>query len=143
MGEPDNYIPGNSLVTPPSIVPEFYFLPFYAILRSIPHKLLGVIGMFAAIIILFLVPILDLSRVRSMQFRPMIKFFFGLFIANFLILMWIGANHAEAPFLLIGQIASIFYFSYFLILLPFISIIENILADLSTNNSPLIRGEEI
>jgi ubiquinol-cytochrome c reductase cytochrome b subunit len=76
MGEPDNYIPGNPLVTPPSIVPEFYFLPFYAILRSIPHKLLGVIAMFSAIVILFLVPVLDMSNTRSMQFRPIIKFFF-------------------------------------------------------------------
>ena len=135
MGEPDNYIPGNPLVTPPSIVPEFYFLPFYAILRSIPHKLLGVIAMFAAILILFLVPFLDLSKIRSMQFRPIIKFFFWLFVANFLILMWIGANHAEPPFILIGQIASIYYFSYFLFILPLITIIENILADLSTNNS--------
>jgi ubiquinol-cytochrome c reductase cytochrome b subunit len=70
-----------------------------------------------------------------MQFRPIIKLFFSLFIANFLILMWIGANHAEPPFILIGQIASFYYFSFFLFILPFISIIENILADLSTNNS--------
>jgi ubiquinol-cytochrome c reductase cytochrome b subunit len=86
FGESDNYIPANPLVTPISIVPEFYLLPFYAILRSIPHKLLGVIGMVAAILILLATPFLDTSRIRSMQFRPIMKFFFWLFVANFLIL---------------------------------------------------------
>jgi ubiquinol-cytochrome c reductase cytochrome b subunit len=107
FGESDNYIPANPLVTPISIVPEFYLLPFYAILRSIPHKLLGVIGMVAAILILLVTPFLDTSRIRSMQFRPIMKFFFWLFVANFLILGWIGANHPESPLVEIGQVSTI------------------------------------
>lgn len=142
MGEADNYIPGNPLVTPPSIVPEWYFLPFYAILRSIPHKLGGVIAMFAAILILFLLPILDVSKTRSLQFRPFMKFFYWLFVGNFFILMWIGANHAEPPFLFIGQVSTIFYFLYFLFFIPFISILENTLADISSSdiNSQLYKN---
>lgn len=132
--EPDNYIPGNPLVTPLAIVPEFYLLPFYTILRSIPNKLLGVIGMLMGIFILLLVPFLDISNIRSILFRPFLKFFFWLFVANFFILGWIGANHAEQPFIFIGQIASIFYFSYFLIIIPFVSVLENSLADIVTNN---------
>lgn len=132
FGESDNYIPANPLVTPISIVPEFYLLPFYAILRSIPHKLLGVIGMVLAILILLVAPFTDTSRIRSMQFRPIMKFFFWLFVVNFLILGWIGANHPEEPLVLIGQISTVFYFSYFLVLLPGIGIIENTLFDLGT-----------
>lgn len=142
FGESDNYIPANPLVTPISIVPEFYLLPFYAILRSIPHKLLGVIGMVAAILILLATPFLDTSRIRSMQFRPIMKFFFWLFVANFLILGWIGANHPESPLVEIGQVSTIFYFSYFLVILPVVGIIENTLFDLGTKksiNTPLIN----
>lgn len=90
--------------------------------------------MFAAILILFLLPILDVSKIRSLQFRPFMKFFYWLFVANFFILMWIGANHAEAPFLIIGQVSTVFYFSYFLFFIPFISILENTLADIATSN---------
>jgi ubiquinol-cytochrome c reductase cytochrome b subunit len=132
FGESDNYIPANPLVTPISIVPEFYLLPFYAILRSIPHKLLGVIGMVAAILILLVTPFLDTSRIRSMQFRPIMKFFFWLFVVNFLILGWIGANHPESPLVEIGQVSTVFYFSYFLVILPVVGIIENTLFDLGT-----------
>jgi ubiquinol-cytochrome c reductase cytochrome b subunit len=135
FGESDNYIPANPLVTPISIVPEFYLLPFYAILRSIPHKLLGVIGMVAAILILLATPFLDTSRIRSMQFRPIMKFFFWLFVANFLILGWIGANHPESPLVEIGQVSTIFYFSYFLVILPVVGIIENTLFDLGTKTT--------
>lgn len=136
--EPDNYIPANPLVTPAAIVPEFYLLPFYAILRSIPNKLLGVIAMVLAILILLLVPFIDVSYIRSMQFRPILKFFYWLFIANFIILGWIGANHAEEPFILIGQISSFYYFFYFLFIIPFVSIIENILANIVTTDTPLL-----
>lgn len=134
LGHSDNYIPANPLVTPASIVPEWYLLPFYAILRSIPNKLLGVIGMFGAILILFSMPYLDKSRIRSSQFKPLNKLFFWLFIANFLILGWIGGNHAEEPFILIGQISTIFYFLYFLIIIPLLSILDNTLADLNLKN---------
>jgi len=132
LGHPDNYVPANPLVTPASIVPEWYFLPFYAILRSIPDKLGGVLAMIAAILILLALPILDMSRVRSNAFRPINKFFFWLFVANFFLLGWIGGNHAEEPFITIGQICTAFYFSYFLILVPVTSITENILADAAT-----------
>jgi len=113
----------------------FDFLPFYAILRSIPDKLLGVIGMFAAILILLVLPILDISKVRSNAFRPIMKFFFWLFVANFLILTWIGGNHAESPYIFIGQISTIFYFSYFLIIIPTVGFIENTLIDLATKQN--------
>lgn len=111
------------------------FLPFYAILRSIPDKLGGVVGMFAAILILLALPILDVSRIRSNAFRPIMKFFFWLFVANFLLLGWIGGNHAEEPYITIGQVCTIFYFSYFLILVPAIGIIENTLIDLATKKN--------
>jgi ubiquinol-cytochrome c reductase cytochrome b subunit len=112
----------------------FDFLPFYAILRSIPSKLGGVVGMFAAILILFALPFLDVSRVRGNAFKPIIRFFFWIFVANFWILAWIGGNHAEEPFITIGQYSTIFYFSYFLIIVPITGFIENTLIDLATLN---------
>jgi len=135
FGESDNYIPANPLVTPISIVPEFYLLAFYAILRSIPHKLFGVIGMISAILILLATPFLDTSRIRSMQFRPIMKFFFWAFVANFFILTWIGSQHPEEPLSTIGQFSTVFYFSYFLVILPVVGIIENTLFDLGTKNT--------
>jgi ubiquinol-cytochrome c reductase cytochrome b subunit len=132
LGHPDNFTPANPLVTPPSIVPEWYLLPFYTILRSIPDKLGGVIAMFSAMLILLLLPILDVSRVRSNAFKPINKFFFWLFVANFFLLGWIGGNHAEEPFITIGQICTTFYFSYFLIIVPMIGILENTLMDIAT-----------
>lgn len=127
MGHPDNYIPGNPMVTPPSIVPEWYLLPFYAILRSIPDKLGGVLCMFAAIFILFILPITDRSIIRGNSFKILSKLFFFLFVFNFFLLMNIGQLHVEVPYIQLGQIATVFYFSYFIIILPIISTIENIL----------------
>lgn len=124
---PDNYIPGNPLVTPASIVPEWYLLPFYAILRSIPDKLGGVIAMFSAILILLILPITDRSVVRGNTFKIISKFFFFLFIYNFFLLGQLGQLHVEVPFILLGQIATFNYFLYFLILVPVISTLENIL----------------
>jgi ubiquinol-cytochrome c reductase cytochrome b subunit len=135
LGHPDNSIPANPMQTPISIVPEFYLLPFYAILRAIPNKLLGVVAMLAAIFILFLLPYLESSRVRSSAFRPFMRIFFWLFAVNFLLLMWIGANHPEPPFILLGQLCTAFYFAYFLILVPLIGLIENTLSDLGTINT--------
>jgi ubiquinol-cytochrome c reductase cytochrome b subunit len=135
LGHPDNSIPANPMQTPISIVPEFYLLPFYAILRAIPNKLLGVVAMLAAILILFLLPYLESSRVRSSAFRPFMRFFFWLFVVNFLLLMWIGANHPEPPYILLGQLCTAFYFAYFLILVPLIGLIENTLSDLGTINT--------
>jgi ubiquinol-cytochrome c reductase cytochrome b subunit len=134
MGHSDNYIPANPMSTPASIVPEWYLLPFYAILRSIPNKLLGVIAMFASLLILLVLPLTDLSRTRGNQFKPLSKIIFWLFVSTFLVLIWIGGNHAEAPYILIGQIATFLYFSYFLILVPVISILENTFLDLNTSN---------
>ena len=131
LGDSDNYVMANPMQTPPAIVPEWYLLPFYAILRSIPNKLLGVIAMFSAIIILLALPYTDLSRSRGMQFRPLSKITFYMFVANFLILMQLGAKHVESPFIELGQISTIFYFAYFLILMPFVSLFENSLIELT------------
>lgn len=141
LGEPDNYIKADPLSTPSSIVPELYLLPFYAILRAIPNKLLGVVAMLASILILFAMPLLDNSRVRSTAFRPFMRFLFWLFVVNFLILMWIGGQHPEPPFIQLGQLCTGFYFSYFLLFVPLLGLIENTLLDLATykdsnQNSP-------
>jgi ubiquinol-cytochrome c reductase cytochrome b subunit len=134
MGHSDNYIPANPMSTPASIVPEWYLLPFYAILRSIPNKLLGVIGMFASLLILLVLPLTDFSRTRGNEFTPLSRiFFFGL-VATFFILMAMGGRHAEAPYILIGQIATFLYFAYFLIFVPLISLLENTLADLNNTS---------
>ena len=130
LGDSENYVMANPMQTPPAIVPEWYLLPFYAILRSIPNKLLGVIAMFSAILILLAMPFTDLSRFRGIQFRPLSKIVFYIFIANFLILMQLGAKHVESPFIEFGQISTIIYFSYFLIIVPLVSLIENSLIEL-------------
>jgi ubiquinol-cytochrome c reductase cytochrome b subunit len=130
LGDSENYVMANPMQTPPAIVPEWYLLPFYAILRSIPNKLLGVIAMFLAILILLIMPITDLSKLRGVQFRPFSKIAFFIFVANFLILMQLGAKHVESPFIEFGQISTIFYFSHFLIIIPLVSIIENSLIEL-------------
>jgi ubiquinol-cytochrome c reductase cytochrome b subunit len=136
LGDSDNYIMANPMQTPPAIVPEWYLLPFYAILRSIPNKLLGVIAMLGAILILLAMPFTDLSRSRGIQFRPLSKIAFYIFIANFVILMQLGAKHVESPFIEFGQISTVLYFAHFLILVPVISLLENSLVELaSLNNS--------
>jgi hypothetical protein len=134
LGDSENYVMANPMQTPPAIVPEWYLLPFYAILRSIPNKLLGVIAMFSAILALLVMPYADLSISRGLQFRPLSKIAFYIFVANFLILMVLGAKHVESPFIEFGQISTIIYFSYFLIIVPIVSIIENSLVDLNKNN---------
>ena len=132
LGDNENYVMANPMQTPPAIVPEWYLLPFYAILRSIPNKLLGVIAMFSAILILLVLPIIDLNRNRGIQFRPLSKIAFYIFVGNFLILMQLGAKHVESPFIEFGQISTIIYFTYFLIIIPLISLVENSLIDLAT-----------
>jgi ubiquinol-cytochrome c reductase cytochrome b/c1 subunit len=124
LGEPDNYIEANRLSTPAHIVPEWYLLPFYAILRSIPDKLLGVITMGTAIFILFLLPWLDTSKVRSARFRPLYKQFFWIFVANAIVLGYIGAQPPEGMFLIIGRIATAYYFIHFLIIMPLLGLVE-------------------
>lgn len=127
LGHTDNYIPANPLVTPAHIQPEWYFLFTYAILRSIPDKLLGVIALFSALLVLFILPFVHTSVIRVTTFRPIAKYIFWLFVGNFIILTYLGGQVAEAPWVLIAQISGIFYFSYFLILTPLIGLIENYL----------------
>jgi ubiquinol-cytochrome c reductase cytochrome b subunit len=129
LGDSENYVMANPMQTPPAIVPEWYLLPFYAILRSIPNKLLGVIAMFSAILALLIMPFSDLGKTRGLQFRPLSKLAFYIFMANFFILMQLGAKHVESPFIELGQVCTVLYFSHFLIIVPIISIIENTLID--------------
>ena len=123
LGHPDNYIEADPLVTPAHIVPEWYFLPFYAILRAIPDKLLGVVAMFASILVLFVLPWLDTSRVRSATFRPVYKLVFWAFFVNCLVLGYVGGNPPEGVFIIVGQLATTLYFLFFLAL-PFIGWFE-------------------
>jgi ubiquinol-cytochrome c reductase cytochrome b subunit len=131
LGDSENYVMANPMQTPPAIVPEWYLLPFYAILRSIPNKLLGVIAMFGALLMLLVIPYTDLGRSRGIQFRPLSKIAFFTFVANFLILMVLGAKHVESPFIEFGQISTAIYFAHFLIIVPFISLVENSLIELN------------
>ena len=132
LGDSENYVMANAMQTPPAIVPEWYLLPFYAILRSIPNKLLGVIAMFSAILILLTMPFTDLSKTRGIQFRPLSKVAFFIFIGNFLILMQLGAKHVESPFIEFGQISTALYFAHFLLIVPLITLIENSLTELAS-----------
>ncbi len=124
MGHPDNYIEANPMVTPAHIVPEWYFLPFYAILRAIPDKLGGVIAMFGAIAVLFVLPWLDTSKVRSGTFRPVFKVFFWLFVFYAVILGWLGAMPAEGGYVIASRIFTALYFIHFLVILPVLGLIE-------------------
>lgn len=124
LGHSDNYIPGNPLVTPEHIVPEWYFLPAYAILRSIPNKLLGVLALFASILILFVLPLITTSEIRSSLYKPLHQVFFWFLITDYILLGYLGQQIPESPFIEIGQIAAIYYFSYFLIIIPFLGTLE-------------------
>ena len=142
LGHPDNYIEANPLATPAHIVPEWYFLPFYAILRAftadvwavivvnwvtfgiVDAKFFGVLAMFGAIAVMALVPWLDTSSVRSGRYRPMFKMYFILLVIDFLVLMWCGAQPAEGIYGIIALIASAYWFAYFLVILPLLGVIE-------------------
>ena len=124
MGHPDNYIPANPMVTPAHIVPEWYFLPFYAILRAVPDKLLGVLAMFAAIAVLFVLPWLDRSPVRSASFRPIYKIMFWVFLLDCVALTYLGAMPAEGIYVVLSRLCTVYYFFHFVVLLPALSIIE-------------------
>jgi len=124
LGDSDNYIMANPMQTPPAIVPEWYLLPFYAILRSIPNKLLGVIAMFSALIIIISMNFLDVHRFRGFQYKPLNKIVFYIFITIFLSLMILGAKHVESPYIELGQIFTSLYFIYFLVFIPFLNFLE-------------------
>ncbi|MCP5405313.1 MAG: cytochrome b N-terminal domain-containing protein [Pseudomonadaceae bacterium] len=123
LGHTDNYIPANPLVTPAHIVPEWYFLPFYAILRAIPIKELGVVAMFGSILILFVLPWLDSSRVRSARYRPLYRSLYWVFLLNFLVLGWVGSKPPEGIYVLIARFATAYYFLFFA-LLPVVARVE-------------------
>ncbi|MFV0799973.1 cytochrome b N-terminal domain-containing protein [Brucella sp. MAB-22] len=131
LGHPDNYIPADSLKTPAHIVPEWYFLPFYAMLRAITFnigpidsKLGGVLTMFGSIAILFVVPWLDTSKVRSAVYRPWFKLFFWLFVINAIFLGWLGSRPAEGSYVFMAQLGTLYYFAFFIIIMPVIGLIE-------------------
>jgi quinol-cytochrome oxidoreductase complex cytochrome b subunit len=124
MGHPDNNIPANPMVTPAHIVPEWYFLPFYAILRAVPDKLLGVLAMFAAIAVLFVLPWLDRSPVRSATFRPIYKIMFWVFLLDCVALTYLGAKPAEGIYVVLSRLCTVYYFAHFIILLPALSVFE-------------------
>lgn len=126
LGHPDNYIIANPLSTPAHIVPEWYFLPFYAILRSVPDKLGGVILMVASILILILMPYLVGGKIRSSFFRPLHKVSFWFFVSICMLLGWIGGNPADYPYVEIGQCLTVFYFMFILLVLPFLNFLEKI-----------------
>ena len=124
LNHPDNYIEANPMVTPAHIVPEWYFLPYYAILRSIPDKLGGVLAMFGSILVFLLLPFINNSNVRSSAFRPLYKKLFWFFLADCFLLGWLGGQPIETPFIQIGQIGTIFYFGYLLVILPGLGMLE-------------------
>jgi quinol-cytochrome oxidoreductase complex cytochrome b subunit len=146
FGEPDNYIPANPMQTPPHIVPEWYFLPFYAILRAftqdlwfVSAKLQGVIAMFSAIIILFFLPWLDTSKVRSAKFRPLYRQFFWLFLVDCLVLGYVGGKPAEGVLITIGQIATAYYFGHFLLIMPLLGKLEKPKALPASISAPVLK----
>ncbi len=140
MGHPDNYIEANPLVTPAHIVPEWYFLPFYAILRAVPDKLGGVIAMFGAIAILFVLPWLDTSKVRSGTYRPLFKQFFWIFALNSVALGYLGALPAEGIYVILSRICTIYYFAHFLIILPLLGFLEKPLALPASISEAVVKG---
>ncbi len=140
LGHADNYIEANPMVTPAHIVPEWYLLPFYAILRSVPDKLLGVIAMFGALFILVILPWLDTSKTRSAIFRPLYKQFYWFLVADVLILGYVGAMPAEGIYLLVARVATAYYFAHFLIILPILSRKEKVLDVPLSITEPVLGG---
>jgi ubiquinol-cytochrome c reductase cytochrome b subunit len=147
LGHADNYIPANPLSTPSHIVPEWYFWPFYAILRAftadfiLPAKLWGVLAMFGSIMLLFLLPWLDRSPVRSGSYRPMFRMFFWILVLDILVLGFCGGRPAEEPWVMISQVATIYYFAHFLMILPILSAVERTLPLPNSITESVLHGE--
>ena len=135
LNHPDNCVPADPMETPPHVVPEWYFLPFYAILRCIPHKALGIIAMLGSILVLFTIPFTNTSYIRNTTFRPIFRIFFWMFIVDFLTLAWLGQKPIRDIFTFMGQVATGFYFLFFLVLLPVSGKIETILVRYGTKSS--------
>nr|YP_010886802.1 apocytochrome b [Paralagenidium karlingii]WJH17918.1 apocytochrome b [Paralagenidium karlingii] len=135
LGHPDNYIEANPMKTPLHIVPEWYFLPFYAILRSIPNKIGGVVVMFGSLLVLLLIPFINSSEIRSTAFRPIFKVFYWLLVVSFLLLGWAGQMPVESPYTEIGVIAMIYYFLFFIIILPFVGYCESYLIRIASTTT--------
>ena len=142
LGHSDNYIQANPLQTPEHIVPEWYFLPFYAILRSVPDKLGGVILMVSAIAILAFLPWLDTSKVRSAKYRPLYRQFVWLFFADVILLGYLGAQTADGLYLIIGRIATIYYFVHFIVIMPLLGFIEKTKPLTKSLSEPVLTKEE-
>ena len=124
LGHPDNYIEADPMLTPAHIVPEWYLLPFYAILRAVPDKLMGVLLMFGSIVVLFFLPWLDTMKVKSARYRPLYKIFFLLFVVSCLLLGYLGAKAPEGIYLFLSRVSTIYYFAFFLVIMPVLSRIE-------------------
>jgi quinol-cytochrome oxidoreductase complex cytochrome b subunit len=135
LGHPDNYIEANPMKTPLHIVPEWYFLPFYAVLRSIPNKIGGVIGMFGSLVVMLTIPFTNSSEIRSTFFRPMFKISYWLLVVAFLILGWVGQMPVEYPYTEIGIISMIYYFLFFIIIIPFLGKLESFLIRYKIKNN--------
>jgi ubiquinol-cytochrome c reductase cytochrome b subunit len=148
LGHPDNYIPANPLSTPAEITPEWYFWPFYAILRAftqdfiLPAKLWGVIAMFSSILLLFFLPWLDKSPVRSGSYRPTFRIFFWILVGAVLVLGWCGGLPPQEPYVMISQLATMYYFAHFLIILPLLSVLERTLPLPNSISESVLHGEE-
>ena len=140
LGHADNYIPANPLATPAEIVPEWYFLPFYAILRAVPSKLGGVSLMFGSIAVLFLLPWLDTSPVRSARFRPIYRQLVLLLVVTMFVLGEVGAHRPEGIWVVLGRVATAYYFLHFLVLLPLLGKVERPLPLPESISNPVLRG---
>ena len=127
LGHSDNYLPANPMSTPEHIVPEWYFLFAYAILRSIPNKLMGVLALFASLLVLLLLPLINTSAVRSSLYRPLYQKFFWFLVADFFLLSYLGQAPAESPYIEVGQFATIYYFGFFILLVPILGRLEKTL----------------
>jgi ubiquinol-cytochrome c reductase cytochrome b subunit len=140
LGDPANYIPANPMVTPTHIVPEWYFLPYYAILRAVPDKLGGVLLMFGSILVWFILPWLDTSPVRSMRFRPIAKWFLLLWGISFGVLMYCGGKPPEGIYVVLSRVATLYYFAWFLVILPLLGRLERPLPLPESIAKPVLRG---